>query len=97
MFGESDSSRGEEIIFLGKAVKFRGIFSKLCIKINKNFKILGKIRGKCNFFEITLNFRMGNFNLMGNIRNIIFTGYNVGEGRKSFKKFVDIRNVKFKK
>ena len=40
--------------------------------------------------------------MMGKIRNIIFTGYNEGsggrapEGRKIFKKVVEIGNVKLK-
>ena len=60
------------------------------------------MREKCKFFRKFFNFRVGHkFLIMGKIKNLIWTCYNGGsgggapEGRKNFRKFVEIGNVKF--
>ena len=39
-----------EILLLGKALKFGVIFQKFALKLIKICKIIGKIRDKCKFF-----------------------------------------------
>ena len=54
MFGGSDFSRVERNFNIGQSPK---IFSKICIKLNKKWKIIEKIREKnANFSENILIF-----------------------------------------
>ena len=51
MFGVGPIFRGwNEILLLGKALKFGVIFPKLALKLIEICKIIGKIREKCKFF-----------------------------------------------
>ena len=57
MFGGGPIFRGwNEILLLGKALKFGVIFQKFALKLIKICKIIGKIREKCNFLENFFNF-----------------------------------------
>ena len=59
-----------EILLLGKALKFGVIFQKFALKLIKISKIIGKIREKCKFSGKFFNFLAGNnFLIMGKIRN----------------------------
>ena len=68
-------------------------------------KIMRKFEKKCKFFRKFFNFRGGGHKIviMGKINNLIWTCCNGGfegrspppEGRKNFRKFVEIGNVKF--
>ena len=50
-----------EILLLGRALKFGVIFQKLALKLIKICKIIGKIREKCKFLgKFFLNFLAGN-------------------------------------
>ena len=51
MFGGGPIFRGwNEILLLGKALKFGVIFQKLALKLIKICKMIGKIREKCKFY-----------------------------------------------
>ena len=53
MFGGSDFSRMERNFTIGQSPKIWGNFSKICIKINKNLKVIEKNQGKnTDFSEI---------------------------------------------
>ena len=64
MNGDPIFESRNEILTFDKALKFGVIFSKRCIKINKELKMYRKIQGKCNF--------------LGKIRNIMWIGDNNG-------------------
>ena len=62
---------------MGKALKFGVTFRKYVLKLIKFEKLLKKFEKKSKFFGKSFNFWAGhNFLIMGNIRNIIWTGYN---------------------
>ena len=96
MFGGSDFSRVERNFTIGQS-------PKICIKINRKLKEIWENWRKCKFFRIFFNFLAGHkFLIMGKINNLIWTCCNGGfgggappEGRKNFRKFVEIGNVKF--
>ena len=69
-----------EILLLGKALKFGVIFQKYALKFIKNWKILRKFEKNAKFSENILILGQTNFFSMGKIRNIIWTGYNGGSG-----------------
>ena len=57
-----------EILLLGKALKFGVIFQKYALKL---IKILRKLEKKCRFFRKFFNFRAGHkFLIMGKIKNL---------------------------
>ena len=59
-----------EILLLGKALKFKVMFQKLPLKLIKICQIIGKIREKCKYFRKSFNFLAGNnFLIIGKIRN----------------------------
>ena len=102
MFGGSHFSMVERNFTIGQRPNIWGNFSKICIKINKKLKNIEKIREKCKFLRKFFNFPEGHkFLIMGQINNLIWTCCNGGlgaelpEGRKNFRKFVEIGNVKF--
>ena len=64
-----------ENLLLDKALKSGVIFQKYALKL---IKLLRKFEKYANFSE---NFRAGdNFLIMGQVRNIIWAGYNGGSG-----------------
>ena len=72
MFGRGPIVRGwNEILLLGKALKFGVIFQKLALKLIKLCKIIGKIREKFKFFgKLFKNFLVvNNFLIIGKISN----------------------------
>ena len=81
---------------------FSLIFQIICIKINKHWNIIEKIREKCKSLRKLYNFRVGHkFLIMWKIKNLTWTCYNWGLGggvpecRKMFRKIIEIDNVKF--
>ena len=59
-----------EILLVGKALKFGVIFQKLALKLIKIAKLLEKFEKNANFSESFLNFLAGNnFLIIGKIRN----------------------------
>ena len=96
----------QEILVLGKALKFWVIFKKFALKLIKFCKILGKPREKCKNFGRFLEFLAGNnfFHYRKN-KELISTGSIDGFGRttpppheprKIFTNFVEIGNGKLK-
>ena len=71
MFGGS-FFEWNEILLLGKALKFGVIFQKYALKLIKIWKIIEKFEKKCKI--------LGKFLIMGKIMNIIWAGYNGGSG-----------------
>ena len=68
MFEGTDFLGAERNFTSGQSLKIWGNFSKICIKINKNFgKIIEKIREKCKLLGYILIFGQD----YGKIRNII--------------------------
>ena len=59
-FGEGTIFEGRnEILLLGKKLKFVIIFQKYVLKLIKIWKIVEKIREKANIFRIFFNFLVG--------------------------------------
>ena len=71
-----------EILLLGKALKFGVIFQKYALKLIKIWKIIENIREK---MQISPNFLIFWRNY-GVIRNIISLGYNGGSGAEKFSR-----------
>ena len=74
--------RWNEILLLGKALKFGVIFQKYALKLIKKIeKNLRKFEKKCKFFRKFFNFRAGHkFLIVGKINNLIWACCNVGLG-----------------
>ena len=85
MFGGGPIFRGwNEILLLGKALKFGVIFQKYALKLIKNGKNWENSREKCKFFRKFFNFRTGHkFLIMGKIKNLIWTCYHGVLGGRS--------------
>ena len=85
MFGGGPIFRGRnEILLLGKALKFGVIFQKYALKLIKKLKIYWEnSRKNANFSEFFFNFRVGHkFLIMGKINNGGLGGRSQNEGRK---------------
>ena len=92
MYGGPIFRGWNEILLLGRALKFGVLFLKYALKIINFEKLLRKFEKKCKFFGKFVNFLASHkFLIMGKIRNIIMIGFNGGfGGPPKVKKFQEI-------